>query len=240
MIKVDTHGRIQNFNRVADKAMRGLIVGESLVNRLDAKAGAFLTAILAGEEQSCEDFLEFEACVDDRRFLFTVGLLQIADAQFLVQISDITEFREISNQLKESEQRYRSLFLEHPDAVFSLDLNGRFREVNRRTTELTGYEYEQLLGYHWETVVIEEDRDAVHRHFQQVLEGHSSSFSCRITDHGGRDRVAEVINVPMIVDGNVVGVFGIAQDRTEHYRLEEQQRLLETSMAQIRDVIMIT
>lgn len=240
MIQIDTQGRIRNFNQAANKAMGRLVVDEPLMQRLDAEGSACLTAILSGSRQPPEAFREFEACIGARRFRLTMGPARLGDAQSLVQLADITDFRTISNQLKESEQRYRSLFLEHPDAVYSLDLHGRFLEVNRRTTELTGYDYEQLLGRHWETVVAREDSEAVHRHFQQVLEGRPCNFRCRVTDHGGSDRVAQVINVPMIVDGDVVGVFGIAQDRTERYLLEEQQRLLEASMAQIRDVIMIT
>lgn len=157
------------------------------------------------------------------------------DEQRVIQLADITKFRALSRQLKKSEQRYHSLFLEHPDAVYSLSLDGRFLEVNRRTTELTGYRYEQLLGQHWEAVVVEKDRATVHQHFRQVLEGQSCSYRCRVLDRTGGERVAQVTNVPMIVDDEVVGVFGIAQDGTELYQSRQALRRLYNAQEKVRE-----
>jgi PAS domain S-box-containing protein len=240
MIQIDTHGCIHDFNAAADRALGRLLVNEPLAQRLDAQGAFRLAAILSGDEQPSRTFPEFEACIGDRRFRLAVGPASAVDAQRLVQLTDITKFRAMSKQLKESEQRYRSLFSEHPDAVYCLDVDGRFLEVNRRTTELTGYRYEQLIGQCWTAVVVEEDRAAVRGHFRRVLAGSPCSYRCRVIDHADSERVVQVTNVPMIVDGEVMGVFGIAQDRTEQYRLEEERWLLRVSMAQIHDTIIIT
>lgn len=239
MLQIDGLGRIRDRNRAAVRIVSRLAIDESLIEWMDSQGAARLMAILADGEQPPWGWPEFEAIISERRFRLTVGP-RLPDGARLVHLTDITEFRRLSRQLKESEQRYRSLFREHPDAAYSLSTDGHFREVNRRTTELTGYDYEQLLGQHWEAVVVEEDREATRDHLQGVLKGHPCCYRCRVQDQSGVVRVAQVTNVPMIVGGEVVGVFGIAQDITEHSRMAEQRRLLQASMTQIHDVILIT
>src|SRR5690554_8098486 len=59
--------------------------------------------------------------------------------------------------LEESEQRYRSLFTYHPDAVFSLDLEGYFTSANAASCTMTGYSLEQLVGAHYSMLVEPEE-----------------------------------------------------------------------------------
>ncbi|WP_163559696.1 PAS domain-containing sensor histidine kinase [Halomonas sp. NO4] len=235
MIQVDPQGRIRDFNHAADGLLGRLAVDERLGERLDVQGVSRLVAILAAPQGAPGAFAEFEACIGDRHFRFAVGPTSPVDEQRVIQLTEITKCRALFQQLKTSEQCYHSLFLEHPDAVYSLGLDGRFLEVNRRTCELTGYRYEQLLGEHWEAVVVEKDREAVRHHFRQVLGGQSCSYRCRVLDRTIGERVAQVTNVPMIVDGEVVGVFGIAQDGTELYQSRQTLRRLYSAQENIRE-----
>ncbi len=56
-----------------------------------------------------------------------------------VLFREITALRETRRQLAESEQRYRSLFEQNVDAVFTLDTHGCFTEINAACETLTGY-----------------------------------------------------------------------------------------------------
>jgi PAS domain S-box-containing protein len=49
-------------------------------------------------------------------------------------------------RLRESEERYRDLYEEAPNAYVSLDLEGRLLRVNRRATQLLGYTAEELTS----------------------------------------------------------------------------------------------
>ncbi len=49
-------------------------------------------------------------------------------------------------RLEESEQRYRSLYEQNPDAVYDFDLEGRFVETNPACEALSGYSLEELRG----------------------------------------------------------------------------------------------
>jgi PAS domain-containing protein len=49
-------------------------------------------------------------------------------------------------QFMRSEQQFRSLFENHPDALALHDLAGRFLRVNAASERLTGYTVEELVG----------------------------------------------------------------------------------------------
>ena len=51
-----------------------------------------------------------------------------------------------AEELEISEQRYKSLFEYHLDAVYSLDLEGRFISVNNACANLLGQDKEKLIG----------------------------------------------------------------------------------------------
>ena len=59
---------------------------------------------------------------------------------------DISERRRAEGELQESEQRFRDLYENAPNAYFSVGMDGRMRRCNRRAEELLGYSAEELVG----------------------------------------------------------------------------------------------
>lgn len=183
---------------------------------------------------------ELEAGIQGRLYRLIFAREPCPDGSRFVQLADITEYRKLSERLVVNEQRYRSLFARNPDAVCSLDLQGRLIETNHCTEDLTGYSQDQLRHYHWESLVDDADRRAARESFSAALEGNPSSYLCRVRGRNGNKAVAQVTYIPILVDGEVTGVFGVARDKTARYRLEENRRLLQACMSQIQDVIIIT
>ncbi|WP_372868747.1 PAS domain-containing protein, partial [Planomicrobium okeanokoites] len=64
---------------------------------------------------------------------------------FLGSVSDITEEVLANDRLKDSEERFNSLFYENPDAIFSFDLEGNFIDVNPGSLKLSGYSHQELM-----------------------------------------------------------------------------------------------
>lgn len=131
--------------------------------------------------------------------------------------------------LHENEQRYRSLFTYHPDAVFSLDEQGVLRSVNEAACTITGVAEEQLIGLHYREFVIPEDIPETDRWFNAAKHGKPQRYETRIRDVTGGLRVLDVTNLPSVVDGRIAGVYGIAKDVTERKHQETQLRILERS-----------
>jgi PAS domain S-box-containing protein len=133
---------------------------------------------------------------------------------------DVTQRRLAGQRLRESEQRYRSLFDHHPDAVFSFDARGNFTSVNAACERLTGYRAEQLIGTSFVPLIAPESRQLAIDCFHIAMTGAATSDDGWLINKSGRRIEANVTNLPIVVDGKVVGVYGIAKELTARRELE--------------------
>ncbi|GLB60202.1 EAL domain-containing protein [Cytobacillus sp. NCCP-133] len=136
---------------------------------------------------------------------------------------DITKEETLKETLELQNQKYKSLFDHHPDAIYTLDSEGKFSEYNESLEELLGYSPSQLSGSFRE-VISEKHLKKTMEHFQKALQGNPQTYhSVGINkDHDLVD--LQVINVPMKINGTIMGVFGIAKDITS---FRKQQKELE-------------
>jgi diguanylate cyclase (GGDEF)-like protein/PAS domain S-box-containing protein len=140
----------------------------------------------------------------------------------LRRLPDRLSGRRALRALAESEQRYKSLFENNPDAVFSFDLTGLFTSMNAAGHALLGYE--SVLGESFVPLIVDEDLERVGAHFTAAVGGEAQSYECRVLNAGGELVPLHVTNSPIVVDGAVVGVFGVAKDMTA--RVAAERRLL--------------
>ncbi|SDH85493.1 hypothetical protein SAMN05216603_11528 [Pseudomonas benzenivorans] len=127
-------------------------------------------------------------------------------------------------RLQESEQRYRSLFTFNPNPVFSLDLSGRYLSMNQAGCELSGYAEEELLGNNFSMLVLGEEIARVRQYFQAARQGEPQHFEAKCRNRQGEELELEVTNLPIKVEGQIVGVFGIAKDISERNRMTRALR----------------
>jgi len=101
--------------------------------------------ILAGEE------MKFERLVRNARgqdILCEVRLVRLPSGQHrLIRASyiDITERKQIENALRESEEKYRSLFEESLDGLFISDADGNFTDINQKVIRMFGYKSKEEM-----------------------------------------------------------------------------------------------
>ncbi|MEO7217615.1 MAG: PAS domain S-box protein [Gemmatimonadaceae bacterium] len=139
-------------------------------------------------------------------------------------LRDITEMHDAALQLQSSENRYRSLFQNHPNAVFLLDVDGVFRSANPACSALCGYENDEMLGTAFDPLVVSEHQPTARAELGRALQGSATTYELTILHKSGRRIELSVTNIPVIDDGAVVGVFGIARDLTGQRELEAQFR----------------
>ena len=143
---------------------------------------------------------------------------------------DVTARRTAEDRLRESEQRYRSLFDQHPDAVYSFDRDGRFVSANKACEGLSGYAPEELIGKPFAPLIVPESRQRTLERFRTVMTGVATSYDEVILHKSGRRIEVAITALPIVVDGNVVGMYGIAKDLTARRELEA--RLLQAEKMQ--------
>ncbi|MEW9674465.1 ATP-binding protein, partial [Ammoniphilus sp. 3BR4] len=116
-------------------------------------------------------------------------------------------------KLTKSEQRYRSLFENHPNAVYLFDSTGKSKAINKAAKSFingTIHDQTQLLV-----------------HFQKAMGGESQHFERSILHQEGYTVPCNITFVPVIIDGKTNGLFGIYQDLSEKKRTEELLRKSE-------------
>jgi len=139
---------------------------------------------------------------------------------------DITAEKRLEKLLFESEQRYKSLFDNHPDAIFSYDLVGNFTSGNSGVVKMTGYSLSELLGESFLSIVIPEDHEKTLTYFTKAIkEKEPQSYEVAFKHKDGYELEVFVMSIPMMIDGQVVGIYGIAKNITEMNRT--QKELLE-------------
>lgn len=86
---------------------------------------------------------------------------------------DVTELKEATAQLAESEARYRRLTELSPDIVARFDPAGRFTFASSALTQVLGLSPEQVIGHTATEFVVEEDIPAMTAFFMEHLAGGS-------------------------------------------------------------------
>ncbi len=74
-------------------------------------------------------------------------------------ISDISAQRQAEAALRESEERFRQTFELAGSGIAHVDLDGRFRRVNRKLCEILGYSEAELIGRSVKDISHPDDRD---------------------------------------------------------------------------------
>ena len=143
--------------------------------------------------------------------------------------TDITERKRVEDSLGKSETRFRDLADLLPEAVYELDLDGKFTFANRRALELSGYSQEDLdRGLNALQVFIPEDRARVKQNIAWLLAGKDLGLQEYTAQRKDGSRFSVMIHSACIVDnGKVVGLRGIIIDITEGKRAEEALRKSE-------------
>jgi len=134
-------------------------------------------------------------------------------------IERIQSKREIS----ESEQRYKSLFDNNLDAVYQFDLNGKFVNVNTAFEGIFGYTLSALLGMYFLQVVAPEDVIQAISTFEDAKQGITHELELSAFHKNGKRLLVQVVCLPIRVDGEITGFFGVVKDITS---LRYSQELL--------------
>ncbi|MFZ6646043.1 PAS domain S-box protein [Undibacterium sp. TJN25] len=145
---------------------------------------------------------------------------------------DITELKLAQQQLQESEQRYRSLFDFHPDAVYSYDLDGRFLSGNAAVERITGYSVQTASGEYLLPIVTGKDRERVSVMIRMAMQGKPQNYDMAGHKPDGSLFHVNVTNLPIVVDGEIVGVFAIAKDIAGKMQAEAELQAARSRLAQ--------
>ncbi len=161
--------------------------------------------------------------VDKPLFVTIIIILVLLAVLVAVLAANVLQKRKSQKALKESEEKFRTLFEQAAVGVGQVDSEGNFIRVNRRYAEMLGYTQEELEGMNFRCVAHPEGLKETLEQMQMLLNGEIKDFTlerrCLRKDGGV---VWILLNVSLLHVGDKVYQIPIIQDITERKKLEEQ------------------
>ena len=150
------------------------------------------------------------------------------------------KLRQEEQELKRSEERWRSVFENSAIGVALTDLNGRFIATNPVYQKMLGYTEEELRQTTFFDITVEEDRDHNWRLVEELLGAKRRQFQIEKQYRRKNGSLVWVRNdVSIVPGGERVGPFlmALSEDITERKRAEEALRNSEQGFRLIVDGI---
>ncbi len=139
-------------------------------------------------------------------------------------IIDITHRKQAEAALKESEEKYRNLFENSIEPVFTVDLEGNFTSINKAFEEMCGYSRDEMIGKNYSKFGNAESAERIYKAYNHL---YRTGEPIKNLNYKMLTKEGEEITIESYVDvirkgEKVVGFQGAIRDITERKRIEEQ------------------
>lgn len=180
-------------------------------------------AIVSGQEFWFDEY-SFLKRDGSYAYVFDRGyILKDADGKpyrMVGSMLDISFRRKMENELKVSEEKWRSLFENSPSIIFTIDRNYRITGINRSFVSV--YDSDQIIGMNGFELIHEDEKPAVKEIIERVIaEKKAESFTARSSETDN-ERFYSVQAIPQVKEAAVEGLTLIATDITDKIIAEDK------------------
>lgn len=220
VVTLGQDGRVRWCNAAAERLLglkREEMMGRAFGALVEAGSAAAMESILAGG-RSAGEVAGLARCdgaqVD---VVYTVSPIhgpQGESAGTVISLADCTQRRKHERALRVSEQTFRSLFEHFPDAIVRVNVDGTVLDVNGAAERLLGLPATATRGRPFVDFVDPVDIERSSSLFTRVAQGAVARATVRLVQANGAQVDVDAVGIPVIVDGEVVGVHGIARERS--------------------------
>ncbi len=164
---------------------------------------------LAGGELRDVEVLSSPLNYQNRKLLYSI-------------IRDITERKQSDEALQESENRFRDLFENANDLIYTHDIKGNFTSINHACEIITGYSRREAIRMNVSQVIAPEYLELARTHNFNKVDEKPTRYEIEIIAKNGR-RVPLELSARLIYQGSeLIGVQGVARDITERKQAVEE------------------
>lgn len=133
------------------------------------------------------------------------------------------ERQQALEDLRQSEERYRTLVETAPDIIAIIDLQARIVTINSAVRTLLGWEPSEVVGHPFTDFLHPEDVAEAQIIFHKALAGEKLlPVEHRVRARSGATVIVECVGAPLRREGKVEGYIVLARDLTEARQLKEQ------------------
>ncbi len=150
------------------------------------------------------------------------------------------DLQQRSNELTESEHRYRTLVEHSPLCIHELDMAGRLLSMNLAGLSMMGLDKEsEISGKPYLDAVSAKEFDRIQMLMQQAFDGQAAHFE--FTAAGESARTFKSCFIPIRdSDGNVCKLMGLTEDITDRKRFEDELRINASVFDKSQEAILIS
>jgi PAS domain S-box-containing protein len=208
------------------------VLGEATYEQIKDR----VEAALSGQQVCYEDALPYARA--GTRWVFVNYVPDVDDRGkvngFFALVTDITERKRAEEALRESEERYRSLFEGAEDHIFVLDQDFRYVMVNQSALKAGGFTLEDVVGKGPRETFPEDAEFYLSQYRQGFEAGEPVEFERELRLPDGAHWFSVTLSPIKDARGRVIALTGISRDITERKRAE---RALAETEAHLRAVL---
>ena len=141
-------------------------------------------------------------------------------------VRDITERKRVEEALRESEEKFKTIFENVNDEIIYLDKYGKIIDINNRVEGIFGYKRDEVIGKHFTRLGVFSLKDLpkMAKLFREVAKGKPIPLvEMEAKRKDGSILIIEASTGVLKEDGKVQGILIIARDITERKKREQLQ-----------------
>ncbi|MCH7763956.1 MAG: PAS domain S-box protein [Candidatus Marinimicrobia bacterium] len=210
---------VERTNKAVERQLKGSSVA-NFVNRYKCKDGSYKT-------------LEWQATFANDGIVYATA-------------RDITERKQVEEELRESEERFRTIFDSEPECVKLLDKNGIVLKMNLAGLKMVDADTpDEVVGMSVYPLLSPEYRSAFKAFNAKVYQGKSGIMEFEIVGLKGNHRLLESHSVPMRnIKGEITTILAVTRDITKRKQaekaLQESEEKYRTLIETSPDAVTVT
>ncbi|MDQ2657847.1 MAG: PAS domain-containing sensor histidine kinase [Bacteroidota bacterium] len=212
-------------------AKAGQLVGMNALNFVhpdySSGIGDRIRRVIAGKPVPMVE--EKFVCLDGRVIdVETMALPFSYNGNAAVQVifRDVTEKKQTEAKVRRNEKLFAQLFQNVPMAVVMLDENGKVAQINHGFEQMFGYEKGELRGKNLNDFIVPEDLRSEGIDLNNLITSNRVVSIESIRRHKSGNLINVILcGVPVILDNEVIGIYGVYVDITDRKKVEEELKV---------------